>query len=115
MMRRPTYYSPGYYQKPTREFSILKWIIFPAMSIVLSGIVAWFNVKIFGVSDGMPYVFAVLLIAAFSVAINKYTLSENRALAFAAFVGECFLTAILIGSASYSLYVQREMSVAGMS
>jgi hypothetical protein len=98
-----------------KEFSVLKWIVFPAISITLAGVIAWFNIQVFGLEDGLPYVVIVLLIAGFSIIINKYTESQNNKLVIAAFVCEIFLTAALIGNAAYSLSVQRKMSVARTS
>lgn len=95
-----------------KEFSILKWIIFPLNSIVLAGVIAWFNLSVFGWQDGLPYSLIVGLIGIFSIIINKYTESENRTLARATFVFEIILTAALIGNAAWSISVQREMSVA---
>jgi hypothetical protein len=98
-----------------KEFSVLKWIVFPAISITLAGVIAWFNIQVFGIEDGVPYVVIVALIAGFSIIINKYTESQNNKLVVAAFVCEIFLTAALIANAAYSLSVQRKMSVARQS
>src|SRR5262245_20565805 len=98
-----------------KEFSILKWIIFPLNSVVLASIVAYFNITVFGAKDGIPYTAIVCLIGVFSILINKYTESENRSLARAAFVFEIVLTAALIINACYSVSVQRKMSVARMA
>src|SRR5262245_39629129 len=95
----------------SKEFSVIKWIVFPAMSVALAGVVAWFNIDVFG-KDGWPYAVIVLMIAAFSIVIVKYTESTNRTLVIAAFVCEIVLTITLIANASYSLSVQRKMSVA---
>lgn len=97
-----------------KEFSILKWIIFPLNSVLLAGVIAWFNLRVFGWDDGLPYSLIVALIGIFSIIINKYTESENRTLARATFVFEIILTAALICNAAWSLSVQREMSVARM-
>lgn len=97
-----------------KEFSILKWIIFPLNSLLLAGVIAYFNLRVFGYEDGLPYSLIVALIGIFSIVINKYTESDNRTLARAAFVFEIVLTAALIGNAAWSLSVQREMSVARM-
>src|SRR5882672_11002721 len=102
-------------RKKKKEFSVLKWIIFPLNSIVLAGIIAWFNLSVFGYRDGLPYTAIVCLIGVFSILINRYTESENRNLAKAAFVFEIFLTAALIVNACYSVSVQRKMSVARMA
>jgi len=98
-----------------KEFSVLKWIIFPLNSVVLAGIVAYFNVTVFGYRDGLPYTAIVCLIGVFSILINKYTESDNRDLAKAAFVFEIILTGALIVNAVYSVSVQRKMSVARMA
>lgn len=97
-----------------KEFSILKWIVFPANSIILASIIAWFNLTVFGWGDGLPYSVIVAMIGVFSIVINKYTESENKNLAKAAFVFEIFLTAALVINAAYSVSVQRKMSVARM-
>jgi hypothetical protein len=101
--------------KKRKEFSVLKCIVFPLNSVVLAAIVAYFNLTVFGMHDGLPYTAIVCLIRIFSVIINKYTESENRSLARAAFVFEIVLTAALIINACYSVSVQRKMSVAKMA
>jgi hypothetical protein len=101
-----------------KEFSILKWLIFPSMSLSLAAIVAWFNLTVFGLRDGIFYIVAVSLIAAFSISINKYVRlfddddPSNDYLAKAAFVFEILLILALGANAIYSLSVQRDMSIA---
>jgi hypothetical protein len=101
-----------------KEFSILKWLIFPSMSLSLAAIVAWFNLTVFGLRDGIFYISAVMIIAGFSIAINKYVKllededPSNDYLAKAAFVFEILLILALGANAIYSLSVQREMSIA---
>src|SRR5262249_43655854 len=102
-------------RKKRKEFSVLKWIIFPLNSVVLASIVAYFNVTVFGYRDGLPYTAIVTLIGVFSILINRYTESDNRSLAKAAFIFEIILTAALIVNACYSVSVQRKMSVARMA
>src|SRR5262245_19221681 len=82
-----------------KEFSVLKWVIFPLNSVVLAGIIAFFNLRVFGLEDGLPYTCIVALIVHFGVIINKYTESDSRALARAAFVFEIVLTAALVVNA----------------
>lgn len=98
-----------------KEFSVLKWIIFPLNSIVLSAVIAWFNLSVFGWEDGAPYVAIVALIGLFSIIVVKYAESTDKTLARAAFVFEVFLTVALIINAAYSISVQRKMSVARMA
>jgi len=74
-----------------KDFSVLKRIVFPLNSVVLAGIIAYFNVTVFGLRDGLPYTLIVALIGVFSILINKYTESDNRSLARAAFVFEIVL------------------------
>jgi len=102
-------------QKQKKEFSILKWIVFPANSVILAAIIAYFNVTVFGLRDGLPYSIIVGMIGLFSIVIVKYAESENKSLARAAFVFEIVLTAALIVNACYSVSVQRRMSVAKMA
>jgi hypothetical protein len=97
-----------------KDFSILKWIVFPANSLVLAGVITYFNLTVFGWEDGLPYSIIVAMIGLFSIVINKYTESENRSLARATFVFEIFLTVALVINAAYSISVQRKMSVAKM-
>lgn len=97
-----------------KEFSILKWVVFPANSVVLAAIIAYFNITVFGLRDGLPYSIIVGMIGLFSIVIVKYAESENRSLARAAFVFEIILTCALVVNACYSVSVQRKMSVAKM-
>ena len=98
-----------------KEFSILKWVVFPANSVVLAGVVAYFNLRVFGLEDGVPYSIIVAMIGLFSIVIVKYAESDNRTLARAAFVFEVILICALIVNAAYSISVQRKMSVARMA
>jgi 4-amino-4-deoxy-L-arabinose transferase-like glycosyltransferase len=98
-----------------KEFTILKWIVFPCTSLILAAVIAWFNLVTFPLADGLPYVAVVALICGFSIAITKYTSSQNSGLARAAFIFEICLTAVLIANAAYSLSVQRKMAVAKMA
>lgn len=98
-----------------KDFSVLKWIVFPLNSVVLASIIAYFNITVFGLRDGLPYTLIVALIGVFSIIINKYTESDNRSLARAAFIFEICLTAALVINACYSVSVQRKMSVARMA
>jgi len=104
--------------KNRKPFSILKWIVFPSLTLALAAAIAWFNVRAFGWEDGAVYLGVVAAITLFSIAINKYVKliddddSANDRLAVAAFIFEIILTVALIINAAYSLSVQREMSVA---
>ena len=101
-----------------KPFSILKWLVFPSLTLALAATIAWFNLRTFGLEDGAIYVGVVAAITLFSIAINKYVkLADdddpaNDHLAVTAFVFEIVLTLALAVNAAYSLSVQREMSVA---
>jgi NADH:ubiquinone oxidoreductase subunit 6 (subunit J) len=104
--------------KQRKPFSVLKWLVFPSLTLALATIIAWFNVQAFGWKDGAVYIGVVAVVTVFSIAINKYVkLIEdddptNDRLAVTAFVFEIVLTLALIINAAYSLSVQREMSIA---
>jgi len=104
--------------KQRKPFSILKWLVFPSLTLALAATIAWFNVRAFGWEDGAVYLGVVAAITLFSIAINKYVKliddddPTNDRLAVTAFVFEIILTVALIINAAYSLSVQREMSVA---
>src|SRR5207245_413477 len=110
-------FSRGKTMKRRKPFSILKWLVFPSLTLALAIIVAWFNVTTFGWQDGARYLLIVAAITGFSIAINKYVKllddddPTNDWLATTAFVFEIVLTAALIVNAAYSLSVQRSMSV----
>lgn len=99
----------------TKDFSILKWLVFPSLTLALAGVIAYFNVRVFGLEDGAPYIIVVGVLTGFSIAINKYIGSENVALARAAFILEISLALALAINAAYSFSVQRDMSVARQS
>jgi hypothetical protein len=104
--------------KQRKPFSILKWLVFPSLTLALATIIAWFNVQAFGWKDGAVYIGVVAVVTIFSIAINKYVKliddddPTNDRLAVTAFVFEIVLTLALIINAAYSLSVQREMSIA---
>lgn len=104
-----------------KPFSILKWLVFPSLTLALAAAIAWFNIRAFGWEDGAVYLGVVAAITLFSIAINKYVrLADdddptNDHLAVTAFVFEIVLTLALAINAAYSLSVQREMSVARQS
>jgi len=111
----------GEIMKTRKPFSVVKWLIFPSLSLALAAIIVWFNLTVFGWQDGAVYMGVVGAITLFSIVINKYvrTLDDddptNDRLAVAAFVFEIILTVALIINAAYSLSVQREMSIARQS
>jgi len=54
-----------------KDFRVMKWVLFPANSIILAGVVVWFNLRTFGPEDGLPYCAIVAMIGLFSIAIVK--------------------------------------------
>src|SRR5262249_43559694 len=39
-----------------KPFSILKWLIFPSLTLALASTIAWFNLSMFGWKDGAVYI-----------------------------------------------------------
>src|SRR5207245_6845734 len=67
-------FSRGKTMKRRKPFSILKWLVFPSLTLALAIIVAWFNVTTFGWQDGAPYLLIVAAITGFLIAFNKYVM-----------------------------------------
>lgn len=92
-----------------------KWLLMSVIILGLSAIVVYFNIRVFGLIDGAPYVAVVSLMALTSLLITRHVKRYTVTTSFvvAAFVYEILLTATLATNAAYSLSVMREMSVAG--
>ena len=94
-----------------KEFGVMKWVLTTVLAITFGGIVAWFNVAIFGY-DGVPYLAAIAALVAISIVTTKYTGSHNKAVRTAAFCLEIGAFVILIVSVAYSISGLRELSLA---
>lgn len=92
-----------------------KWILMTVIIFGLSGIVAYFNVRVFGWVDGAPYLAVVSLMALSSLLITRHVRRYPVTSKFvvAAFIFEILLTVTLAVNATFSLSVMRSMSVAG--
>jgi len=92
-----------------------KWLLMSVIILGLSAIVVYFNLRVFGLIDGAPYVAVVSLMALTSLLITRHVKRYPVTTSFvvAAFIYEILLTATLATNAAYSLSVMREMSVAG--
>ena len=83
----------------------------------LAGVVVWFNLRVFGLADGAPYVVVVSFIVLVSFITTRHIKRHPVTTNFlkSAFVFEVLLTVALGANVAYSLSVMREMSIAGQS
>lgn len=94
-----------------KEFAVMKWVLVAFLSLTFGGIVAWFNISIFG-ADGAPYIAAIAALVAVGIITTKYTDSPKPGMRVAAFICEIALFAVLIVSVAYSISGLRELSLA---
>lgn len=99
-------------KKAKQEFGAAKWLCVIGLTCALGGIVGYFNLRIFGLEDGAPYIGAVAVMNGIAVGIAHYTTSKNRTMRVAAFTFDVLLFVILMISAAYSISGLREMSMA---
>jgi len=94
-----------------------KWALMTAIIGGLSAIVVFFNYRVFGVWDGLPYsaVVAFLTLLSFIITLHIKRNAVTTNFLRAAFVFEILLCLALGINAAYSLSVMRDMSVAGQS
>ncbi len=94
-----------------------KWLLMSIIILCLSAIVIYFNLTVFGLSDGAPYIGVVLFIVILSFLITAHIKWHPVTTGFlrAAFLFEVLLCAALGVNVAYSLSVQREMSIAGLT
>lgn len=94
-----------------------KWALMSVIILGLSGVVVYFNLRVFGIQDGAPYCAVVLFMVLVSLLITRHIKRRPVTVNFvrAAFVFEVLLTIALGVNVTYSLSVMREMSVAGQA
>lgn len=92
-----------------------KWAIMTVVIIGLASVVIYFNLRVFGLADGAPYIAVVLFIVLVSLLVTRHVRRMPVTVNFirAAFIFEILLTVALGVNAAYSLSTMREMSVAG--
>lgn len=92
-----------------------KWALMTVIVGGLSGIVIYFNYRVFGTFDGLPYsaVVAFLSLLSFIVTLHIKRGAATTNFLCAAFIFEVLLCIALGVNAAYSLAVMRGMSVAG--
>lgn len=94
-----------------KEFGVMKWLMVVILTITFGGIVAWFNLSIFGL-DGIPYLAAIAALVGVAIGITKFTDSRNKMLRTATFICEILLFVVLVISAAYSISGLRELGLA---
>lgn len=92
-----------------------KWAIMTVIIIGLASVVIYFNLRVFGIEDGAPYIAVVLFIVLVSLLVTRHVKRVPVTANFikAAFIFEILLTVALGVNAAYSLSTMREMSIAG--
>ncbi len=95
--------------------SVEKWMIMAMVILGLSAVIVYFNLRVFGVADGIPYIAVVSFVVLVSLLVTRHIKRHPVTVNFirAAFCFEVLLTIALGINAAYSLSVMREMSVAG--
>jgi len=94
-----------------KDFSVLKWFVFPVVTIALSAVVLYFNVQAFG-WDSLPYFIALGSVLIASLVLCYFTGHRRRGVRIAAFAFECVMWIVLIGNAAYSFSAQRDFAIA---
>jgi hypothetical protein len=93
------------------DFSILKWFIFPLVTVGLSGGIAYFNLTTFGLEGSILYLIALGVVNAISLVLLKFAGSTKRPVRHASYTFEGLLVLALLLNASYSLSAQRDLSL----
>src|SRR5262247_2143800 len=94
-----------------KDFSILKWVIFPPLVLGLSGGIGYFNVDVFGWRGSVLYLIALGAVNVSSLVMLKFSGSSKRPVRIAAFTIECLMIGVLVVNISYSLSAQRDLSL----
>lgn len=94
-----------------------KWALITVIVLGLSTIVLYFNYRVFGWADGLPYsaVVGFLCLISFIVTLHIKRSPVTTNFLRSAFVFEVLLCLALGINAAFSLSVQRKMSVAGLA
>jgi hypothetical protein len=94
-----------------KDFSILKWFIFPPLILALGAGISYFNITVFGLDGSILYLIALGAVNVVSLVLTRFTGSHKRPVRFASFIYECLLIAALTINISYSLSAQRDLSL----
>jgi len=95
-----------------QEFGVMKWLLMVALTATLCTITSYFNLRVFGAEDGLPYVFAVACIGAGTLVNAHYLGSRHKGMRYTAYIFELLLSIVLIVSAAYAMSGLRELSLA---
>jgi hypothetical protein len=94
-----------------KDFSVLKWLIFPPLVCALSAGIAYFNVDVFGLNGSVLYLIALGAVNVVSFVMVKFSGSSKRPVRIASFIFESLMIAALVVNISYSLSAQRDLSL----
>lgn len=91
-----------------------KWLILSVVNLGLSAVIIWFNIRVFGLAEGGPYIAVVsfLMLLSFVVTRHVKRTPVTKNFTRAAFLFEVLLTVALGLNVAYSLSVLRGMAVA---
>jgi len=94
-----------------KDFSILKWFIFPPIVAGLSAGIAFFNIDVFGLGGSVLYLVALGAVNLASLVMLKCSASTKPGVRKAAYTFEGLMLLALLGNISYSLSAQRDLSL----
>lgn len=94
-----------------KDFSVLKWFIFPPLICALSAGIAYFNVDVFGWRGSVLYLIALGAVNVVGLVMTKFAGSTKRPVRIAAFAFESLMIGALIVNLAYSLSAQRDLSL----
>jgi hypothetical protein len=91
-----------------------KWLILSVINLGLSAVIIWFNVRVFGLAEGAPYIAVVSFLVLLSFVVTRHVKRTPVTKTFtqAAFLFEILLTVALGLNTALSLSVLRGMAVA---
>ncbi len=94
-----------------KDFSVLKWLIFPPLIFALSFGIAYFNVDVFGWRGSVLYLIALGAVNVVGFVMTKFSGSTKRPVRIASFIFESLMIAALVVNIAYSLSAQRDLSL----
>lgn len=92
-----------------KEFSVMKWLAFPPVSLALAVAVSYVSVRLFDWEGSVPYLLTSGVVFLISLVLTHYTSSPRKAVRISAFVWKGLAWASLTVSLVYSISIQREV------
>ena len=92
-----------------KEFSVMKWLIFPPVSLALAVAVSYVSVGLFDWEGSIPYLLSSGVVFLIALVLTHYTSSIRKAVRLSAFIWKGLAWASLTLSLVYSISIQREV------